>query len=434
MSTLQRETLSVGEKIALLRIHNKITQVAFAEEIKAGPGRVSKVENGKGEYTKAQEKAAKILFKIVDLPLSERERVVFRARLYRWIDAIGARDMEEARKICKEMANIENLEPCDFDMVMLCKMIEAYMMIVENDYVSAEKILSSANSKLERMNAENQYHYYMNKGVMGLIHYQPENGLSAFHEANKILGEIEGDLPEKGERLYYNMGQCYSYMEVTSKAIRYFIKAQQLYIDSKKFFLYQYLEQSLSLNYIKANQLDEAKELLDRYLLRAEAAKDGAMIGYALFGFGHFYKKTSNWKLAIENFKESIDYLPSNTDNYFGALFHMIICITKSRSFSKAEDELEIAQAESGNNELWSTYFQALEHFLNISQRMTTINDESSDYIENIAIPYFRKNHDYFIALEFCMLLDEHYMKSRRVMKTVQIKNEIIDIKNWVFQ
>jgi len=433
LSTLQRETLSVGEKIALLRIHNKITQVAFAEEIKAGLDRVSKVESGKGEYTEIQVKAAKILFKIVGLPLSERERVVFIERLYRWRDAIRARDMDEARKIYKEMANIDNLEPCDFDMVMLCKIFEAYMLMVENDLAAAGKILNSAASKLERMNNENQYHYYMNKGYFDYLQGHHEDSLVFYQKAEKLLSSNEELLPEDDAILYYNIGLCYSYIQIPYMAIHYFLKARQIYPENRKNSWYQYLNFNLALNYIKVNQPNEAEKLLNKCTVRAEGAKDDFMIGLSLYGFGHMHKNAENWTIAIRYFEQAIDYLPNETNGYFSAFYHMIFCMIKARLFSKARDELEIAQAECKNNELWATYFQSLEHFFSISKRMSIVNYIASDYIENIAIPYFRKNHDHFIALEYCALLEQHYEKIRRTTTPINIKAMIIDIQEHVF-
>ncbi|MCL2360760.1 MAG: helix-turn-helix domain-containing protein [Defluviitaleaceae bacterium] len=145
MSIIQREELPVGCKIYKLRKHLGVNQDELAEIIRARKERVSHVEKGKDEYTEAHLHAIREHFKIEGLPLSKHECIVIYRRLYHLRNLIRTRRLGEARDIQDGLANIDNLEPCDPDMVMLSKMLEIQLLIAEGYYLDAEKNLIFAS-------------------------------------------------------------------------------------------------------------------------------------------------------------------------------------------------------------------------------------------------------------------------------------------------
>jgi len=156
-------------------------------------------------------------------------------------------------------------------------------------------------------------------------------------------------------------------------------------------------------------------------------------VGLALFSFGYMHKKTENWKLAIESFERALTYLLKDTDHYFMALYHKIHAIIQAKLRFSAYQELEQAKITCGTSEVWAIYFEALEHCLRISHNMSGRNYKSIDYIENVAIPHFHKMDDHLIALDCYILLEQHYMASRRIKKSLEASKKMTDVYKRVY-
>ena len=430
--TLQRKAtqeLSVAEKIYLLRKQNRTTQAVLAEAMRARPEKIVRVERGEDEYTQAQINAAKKHFDIVDLPLTERESIAFKERLYYWHSLLKARKLDEAKAIHNEMINIDSLKTCDYHMVTLCKMIAVYQILVEEDYICAEEKLSEHQDFLYKMNAENLYHYYKCKGFLCLHKGGYEEGLNLYLKAYDLLENCENIIPEDDERLYYNIAYCYSYLEFPYRAIFFFQKARHAQADNKNIDFFLNIDRSLALNYIKMNQLKEAERLLNRCSLKAESIKNSNSTNLVLLCFGYMYKKANNWPLAINHFDEAIKRFPNDSDNYYSSLYHKIQCVIHARAFSEAKHLLLQTKEFYSSNEMWVTYFTALGHYLKISSNMSTnTNSESVEYIENTAIPYLIKNNDYFLAIDYYTILENHYEKINSIKKSLLMAKAIRDI------
>jgi len=421
--------LTVGEKILKLRKQCNLSQLALADIIKAGQERIIRVERGQDEYTEAHIKAAKEYFDIEGLPITERECNTFRDRLYYWRDLIRARKLDDAKVIQQEVAKIDNLEPCDFDMVMLCKMIgiQLYRALDQNEI--AEKKLNISQEYLNEMNSECLYHYYFAKGSLLGYHGQFEESLDYFLQAYEISENNEELLPSEDVRLYYYISWCYSFLEIPYRAIYFLERARQVYLDKDVAILGLLIDRSLALNYIKMDQLKDAERLLRKCYERAESIKDENSIGYTFFSYGYLYKKRSDWKIAIDYFEKSLPFLDKGTDTYFASLYHMIHCFVHTRAFKKSNQLLKQVKSVCLNNDDWLKRFEALDHYIKISNYMTSANNKVSiSYIEDTVIPYLISKRDYFIALDYCTLLELHYQKLNSIKNSLQmskIKYEI---------
>jgi len=181
------------------------------------------------------------------------------------------------------------------------------------------------------------------------------------------------------------------------------------------------------------NHLREAEKILKKSMIKAKSTKDDTNIGRILSSYGYLYAKREDWDLAIDYYDQALSYHLKGTDNYFAALFQKIHCIIRNRKFADAERELKIAKDIYTKNELWPIYFEAQGYHLTISRRISQNNEVASTYLETVAIPYFRKNHDHIVALEYCKFLSRHYEKSSQSRKVFHMKSMVEEIYDWIF-
>ena len=418
--------LSVTEKIYALRKKNNINQEVLAEILGVGTERISRIEKGKEEYIQAHIDAAKETFKIVGLPITEREIVVFLETLYHWFDLIAAKRLEDARVIYKELSNIGNLEPCDFHMATLCKLIGIRFLIADNDYTAAEKELKNCEKHLEKMTNECKYHYFYNKGFLNARQGHHEKSLDFYLAAYELMENQKDLLPRADGWLYYGIAWCYSYMQIPYRSLVFWQKARQTHSEIKADNFILYIDHSVALNYMRTNQLKDAESLLNKCMITSKGIRDNYYVGMTMLSFGHLYRQIENWTTAIEYFDKASKYLPNGSVNFFASLYHKIYCIIHTRAFTEARQLLEYAKTMCNGNKLWISYYEALEHYLEISRNMTSHNNvKIIEYIKNIAIPYFIEQHDYFIAIDYYALLERHYEKINSRMRSLEMTKAI---------
>ncbi|MCL2572048.1 MAG: helix-turn-helix domain-containing protein [Defluviitaleaceae bacterium] len=433
MPTLQKEILSVGEKIRRLRRHHGMSQHEFAEEIRVAKDRVGKIEKDKAGLTESQMKAMMALFGIEGLPLTEHDCAVFDARLQLCSDYISVGNMDAARDIYKTMSNIDNLKPCDLDLVIRCKIIEVQMLTAEGDYASAGAKLDTVQIHLDEMSAENQYRYYCYKGYFEIIHNRHINALD-FLQKGQILKENHSTIVSPKEAWLYNrIAACYTYLDKPIKAMIYLHKIPLQDLENRVTTLYLDSMRMLALNYIRVDELGEAKKLLDKCLIEAESHLSNEHTREIMYCYGYMNKKSGDFISAINYFDKAIEYSQEDTDGYYAPLCLKIHCLIQSNIFPKARALLSEVKTICGSNEVWAIYFKALEYYLNVSSRMTTPNEEACDYIEEIAIPHFHEMHDHFYAYEYYALLKHHYERSRQNRKSSEMTKAMLKTRNRIF-
>jgi len=426
MTPTQRINLPVGEKILRLRKQHGISQNELAFIIRVLKEKVILVENGEGEYTNAELQLVKKHFGLEELPLTEHECDIFYKRLYHMRSLIRAKRLSEARDIQNELDNIDNLEPCDPDMVMLSKMFEIQLKIAEGLYTSAEKELDYYDSS--GMNSENVYHYYYNKGYLCICKRDLEKGLEHLLRAYRLIEIYDGLLPEEDERLYYHLAICYTYLEIPYRSLFFAQKAKAICMNERIPNYSLHINRVLALNYAYTNQFEEAKKILEKCLDEYKTVKDDLLIGYTLLSFGYMYRQSKNWSIAKEYFNSALCCLSKGTVSYFSALYGKINCLIQTNAFIEAGQLLEDATNMCKGDNLWLIYFESLQQYLRISENISINNDRACNYIKTKALPHLYANRDYFIAIVYCRLLEQHYEKTNRTTESLQMIKEIMKI------
>jgi len=420
---------SIGEKVKALRKHRNINQLALAEYIGTTNDRVIDIEAGRAEYHDRHIDEIKKLFDIVDMPLDDNDRPAFVRRLYLW-RAYMKRDLTgEAVKMRAELAKVVNLEPCDHNLVMLYKIFEARMLVEENKLLEAENNFNLIDP--EKLNKENLFQYYYVKGYISMRNGQYETCLSELLIAHELKESHPGLLPEydiNGKNIYYGIAWCYTYLEFPYRAISFLYKAKELCDKDVIDNLMLYLDILLAQNYVRVNELGEAEKLLRSCLSQAQSARDDHYVGITKWVYGCLHRASDNYKMAIVDLSDALKYLQEESENYAIALYEYIRSHICNRQFSKANRLLESVQIKYNSNEFWTQQFEALRHYGIISRRISVKNKVSCEYIENVAIPQFEQSYDYFRIVDYCELLESHYVAIKSYRNSLRMGVKIRDV------
>lgn len=105
------EELSIEEKLRIIRKQKGIPQLVIADALGVAPTTISRIENKheKYSYNDGQIKVVRKLLGVENAPLLDGEDVIFKKRLYVWLDIIKSKCFDEADKLQDELSSVSNL-------------------------------------------------------------------------------------------------------------------------------------------------------------------------------------------------------------------------------------------------------------------------------------------------------------------------------------
>ena len=427
--------LPIGEKIKLLRKAKGITQAELGEIILSSVAKISRVENGVEEYSQTELEALKKHFEIADMPLTKFECAAFKERLYLWRDLIRDQRMDEARKLHKKLLPLVNLEPCDPDLAMLFRLFETLLLLIEGNLDAAEEKLNYLKNAFENdiMNTENTYHYYHRMGRLYAMRNNYGDALGFYMKAYDLAKFIDDISPEDNERLYFNIAICYTDFEMPNRAIMFLSEVRKTYTEKRMTVDAISIDVALARSYIKIGELKEAKKILKRCLVSAKGIDDDYCVSITLFYLGLLYRSLENWGKSINYFDQTLDIIETSSIYHPWSLYYKISCLIGARDFIKAENMLKQVKDLYSKDDTHLILFESLEHFLAISKRMTIYNEESVEYIETVTIPHLIKIRVSLEAVSFYELLEQHYKKTKKNIKSLLMRKAICDIYERIF-
>ena len=360
--------LSIAIKIKLIRKAQDFSITPLAEMARISPRKIMDAEKGKAEYNEKQLASLQKVLGIEDVSLTELDRAAYKERIYIMYEQTKLKNLSEAKAIRDDMAKIIKLEPCYFNLVALFRIKVASIALAEGDLKTAEEQLNFYHSCLGDLDNKNLYLYFHCKSHLASKLNNYEETLESLLKVCDLEKRNKCFLPDEVERLYYNIAACYSYLEFSYRAIAFAIKAKAVCSTNRMDVINVYLDNIIGLNYAKADEVEDAIEILDKCLIKAKSINDNFSIGITLFNLGYAYKKAEDWKTSIEYLAQASKCFEKDSRDYISSLSHKIYCTIKSRQFNQAKHMIKHAITAYGTDKLWSIYFEGCWHYLLILQ------------------------------------------------------------------
>jgi len=426
--------MPIGEKIKLLRTANSMTQAELGEIIWSSAAKISRVESSGETYKQQDLEYIKQHFGFLEMPLTDFECDAFKEGLYFWRELIIDRKLSEAREFGDKRSYATQFEPFDFDIAVLYRLFEALLLIYEGGFEAAEEKIDYLRGALGKMNDEYLCLHYINLGLLSIRRDGDyETALDFYKQAYELKENNESISTRIDEKLYIDMALCYTYLDYPNRALFFLNKTPKAYTEKRSEQFKTSLNVVLAGNYRKIGELKEAEKILSKCLLRVKGIGDENLIASALYEHGLLYKRLNNLEQAIECFDQTLGIKQANPSYHQWVLYHKIHCFIGMRNFAEAEKLIEQAKALYRTNKEHLIPFESISYFLTISNSITQFSEESVDYIEKVTIPYLIKQHDYFLAADYYAILEKHYKKTRKNMRSLIASKGIKDIYEKVF-
>lgn len=412
--------LVIIQKLKMLRNNEGSTQYEIAEFLLTSQKRISQIENGKERFYKDEVEKLKKRFNIVDMPLTEGERKVFREKLYHWRNIIRSIQINEAKEMQNEVKNIVNLELCDFDLAMLYRLFEALLFIADDDLEAAKEKLDGLEAFVGKMTAEHRYYYDFHMGWLCVKNNDFEKAIKFYRQALSTLKANKGVVPDSEDRVYENLAICYTELEQLSRAVIFLGEIPKTNDDNKMTSHRLGIDITRAINYYKIGEHEEAEEILNDCYSRAKATNNKLFTGLALQNLGIVNTYTENWEKAIGYFDRTLKIFDEDSLYYAWALHYKIRCLVGMRNFLEAEKELKQVKPSIKDNPKNEVFLKGLRHIIDLNRNITNYNKNAVEYLENTAIPFYIEKSARFEALYCYKLLERHFIRTSKMKKSLE--------------
>ena len=412
--------LTPSQKIRAIRKVVHCSQYELAIALGRTKTKISRVENGKSDYSEEEIVTAKKFLGAEKAPFTSNELMVFKRHLYKWRDLIKNKLTDEARKHQNDLIVITKM-PFEPDLNTLYRMFEIRLVLTERKVALAEEMLLSEAPSIKEATEENQYHFNHNMGSLYFFKWDFKTALQYYLKAR----DFEEHVLEKDVSLKVNIATCYSMLGKYTLAIGI---TEEIYdsLDFNKTAINRVLvDNMLATNYINVGQVGRAKRMLKKCLTDALGIGSKIPIGMALHNYGCACRKSGEYQKAIDYFNQANEHYVIGDRFYIENMYWKIYCLIELKEVAKAKVLLSEIKPLIEGSEHDSLNFESLSHLL-------TINDDASlEFIEKKTIPYLIEKYEYFRALYYCELLENKFIKrgkgyKRRLLDLTAIIRKIV--------
>jgi len=420
---------SLGKKIKLIRSAKGISQENIAQALKCNQSTIQRIEQGKSECGAETLAAIKKYLEIENAPLLGHELEIFKERLLAWGDLISNQRIAEAKAAHTELQVITHL-PYEHDLLVMFLSIEALMLIVESNLTAAKESLNAAKALLnDTTNDRASYTFHVGKGSYHFAKTDnPKGALKHFlcAEAYKSKGI------KPSASVYTNIASLYVVANKPHLALNMVASAEVASGDNPSPLSRINTYIMYSSCHIALREYEKAKHYINIALTSATSINFEAAIGWSLAGLGLCASKTGNYQEGITLFDQALVYFRKDnsllalsrakiTLYHKGLTFFLMKNMTECQA--TAEEGLQISEDDAPAQ----MCFGLLKH-------LTTLDNNSADYIFNDVIPYLKATlHNKEIILDILMLLEQHYKNKRNKTKANAIAAEMRDIYHKMF-
>ncbi|MCL2217917.1 MAG: helix-turn-helix domain-containing protein [Defluviitaleaceae bacterium] len=410
--------MDLGGKIKEIRKHLGLSQENIAHYCGCGVATISRIERGLSDCDSDMLKAIKRALGIEGAPLFEEESAAFHERFYVWGQLMSDRRLEDAKELNQELSVILKL-PFEKSLIMLYRLFSVQFLLTCGEYDAAEEMLDELTNELEDMENEHLYHYYRVRNVLSFRRGDYKSALKFVLKALELkeynLGSLAG--------LYYSVAVGYSCLSRPLRAILYLEEARRHHNDDRLSVLSVFIDHVFALNYLRIDELNRAKVLLDKALLKAESIgrKLGRKkyIGMILHLLGYYHQKRNEPEQALRYYNRAYEFFYVSSLDHMENTYRKINCLIELKRQGEAKTLLSQALDEARHNEVFTVVFEALRRTLSLRE------NGAANYLEEHSLPFLLNRSEFFYALDFCHLLEKNYMKTGNNKKSLEISRKI---------
>ena len=406
--------LSFGEKIKQIRIAKGLKQDDLAKVINTAQNFVSRLESGESKCDDSMLASIREFYNIQNAPIFDRELKDYTNRLWIWHDLVGADRLIEAKNMQNELSPILDL-PFERDLILIYLMIETRILFKERNFPIAEERLNTAEALLDEASKDALFLYHRNKGFYH--HVKLSHKVSLKHFIQVLDLETVNVRPDV--TIYGNIGSAYLNLGKPWQAIVYYEKAIAESNNDRTHVAMSLIWSNLGRSYLAVQDYDKAKNLLDMSHMHSKRINDVPMIVYSLSLLGMYYNNRKEYEDALRCCNQALDLCQKKTPFFFHIICTKALILYKMKDFSQCKDVVEQgkALALAKKDDLMLMTVETISHLLTLS------DNNSIDYLEKIAIPYLKAHNgaSKLDALDFCEILEKHYVKKRSIKKAQAI-------------
>jgi len=406
---MRDNVLSVGQKIYAIRKAKDMSQEVVADKMGYSRTIISNIERDIN-YDQSMIIAVKAALGVQGMPLFEEERKAFLDRLFIWNNTISERNLDEAKQIKKELSQIKYL-PFEREFNDLYRLFDCRLMLGEQKFKSAAKILAELETTIDKTNDTLMYWFYNNNGTLVFYNQQYQEALEYY---KKAFGLMKGGF-EENISLHYNIALCLSNLGYYTNAVMFIDNTCDINTGEQKTTLDFAFANLLAINLIRWGYVKKANKLLAKCLIKAQKDKNDYYIGSTYHNLGFLYRKDKNWETALHYFDKAFGYLEKGNFIYLQNLYQKARCLIEINDYAQGSSLIAEGKELSKDSKILSVFFESLKHLITPDQ------DSSLKYLETEAIPYLLNESQNVAALDYCEFLYEYYKKNKKQIKALKM-------------
>ena len=423
--------LPIGEKIRQIRQAKGLSQDNLAKNVGKSKALISRLERGESEFDNETLTAIKKALGIEKAPLTERELEIYWERLWGWHAFVHARRMDKAKGAQEELKQIIDL-PFETELIMLYKLIDARILFINREDTAVEERLADveASIDLEQASDELLYLYHRVKGGALTAATTRTTNSPTFESMKERLNhfllayEYSEKMQISDPSLLFSIGNNYLFSARPIMAMRYLEQAKREYDMDKTLDYPIAINSLLAVCYDMLGEYTSAIKLNEAMYAEAIKHNNPYHIGTALLNIGISYGQDGDTDSALRYIEESIPFfgetinqaseaVPQSIEDAHAATFLYVCALcNKAIYLMKKKDTAGCKAALEKAMDL-AKDFEVLTMEVETTRHMTLKEENSTEYLESVALPYFRDQGARAItnALGICDDLESTYRK-----------------------
>jgi len=411
----------------------------MALAIKSNQSYVHRLESGQATCSADMLAAIKKFLEIEDVPLMEHELMIYWDKIWIWNDQINANRLDDARATHLALSPIKQL-PFEKNLYMLYSLLEIALTIKSANLAESVARLSSLQHLLTGASNEVLFVYNRTCGHLHLMSGDYKASIQHYQKASEI--ECRDVKPDAA--FFANLGVAYMNIGKPNYATQYLERGHQESLQGDRSHpVRAHSTSMLATAYVNIGEYKKAEKLFNMALASARSVGDEKIMILTLSNYSVLKIKMGDYeeglRLCNQAFATDLsqDFSSSMTlinDKYGNALlltllYNKALGFLKMKAFDRCKEILDYGFSIVQGNNKFAIGFESLKH------RMTLHENESIEYLETKAIPYFRHGDglDTFVALDICNDMEAYFKKKKLKIKTFTIVGIIRDIYDTMF-